>query len=321
MKKAKPLFSYPVTGDLLRYLFLASAKTAKSKLRESFYNCVDTWLDSHDSDTGAVEERTSFLSSEKGTTLEPLVLDDMDVALATRFIRMAYSFGGIETGSEEAILIGSRDAIGSGGGVYFQKQRPPQFIERFPYGKDTPINERTWLFSPQYEAGAICGIDDDFISQIEEKVRWQNGALRVLGADSSALNWRGEERFLDDLKRHSSIGRNSEGFGRFGLSAEFENNCLIIKPDRPETMLRLSAMMAQDEVLILDPEGSPNGTRGALCIQLSEPEDDEFEFPATVHSRSNPISSWVSLPVLRTHPDVKKEIVDGLLAEFGNAVN
>lgn len=321
MKKDNSPLAHPLTGDLLRSLFLFASKTTDAALRESFLGSVDQWLELHEDDEEVGDQCVQYLISSKGTALEPLVLEEQDIELAVRFARLAFIYGGMGTGSEEAILIGSRDAIGSGGGVYFKKRYAPEYIERYPFGKKTPVNERTWLFSPQYENEALSQVDDDFFNQTKAKLIWEGGILRVVGAGSPALNWVGNDEFIDDLKRHSSIGRKSEGFGRFGLSVDVDNNHLIIKPDKPESMLRLSAMMAQDEVLILDPEGSPNGSRGALCVQLSEPDDDGFEFPATVHSRSNPISSWVSLPVLRTHPDIKKEIVDGLLAEFGNAVN
>lgn len=321
MKKDNWPLAHPLTGDLLRSLFLSASKTTDAALRENFLGSVDQWLEVHEDDEEVADQCVRFLTSTKGTELEPLVLEEQDIQLAARFARLAFIYGGMGTGSEEAILIGSRDAIGSGGGVFFKRHSAPEYIERYPFGKKTPVNERTWLFSPQYEKEAIAQIDADFFDQTKAKLVWESGALKVVGAGSPALNWRAGGRFLDDLKRHSSIGRKGEGFGRFGLSVDVDNNHLVVKPDTPESMLRLSAMMAQGEVLILDPEGSPNGSRGALCAQLSEPDDDGIEFPATVHSRSNPISSWVSLPVLRTHPDIKKEIVDGLLAEFGNAVN
>lgn len=321
MKKSSSPLAHPLTGDLFRSLFLSASKTTDAALRKSFLDSVDQWLDLHEGDHEVANQCAQYLISAKGTELEPLVLKEQDVQLAIRFARLAFTYGGMGTGSEEAILIGSRDAIGSGGGVYFKRQSAPEYIERYPYGKKTPVNERTWLFSPQYENEAHAQVDEDFFNQTKAKLIWEAGKLRVVGAGSPALNWRGGGRFLDDLKRHSSIGRKGEGFGRFGLSVEVVDNHLIIKTDKPESMLRLSAMMAQNEVLILDPEGAPNGTRGALCVQLSEPADDGFEFPATVHSRSNPISSWVSLPVLRTHPDINQEIVDGLLAEFGKVVN
>ena len=321
MKKGNSSLAHPLTGDLLRSLFLSTSKTADAALRESFLTAVDHWLELHEDDEEVVGQCVQYLISAKGTALEPLVLTEQDIELAIRFARLAFIYGGMRTGSEEAILIGSRDAIGSGGGVYFKKQSAPEYIERYPYGKKTPVNERTWLFSPQYENEALSQVDGDFLNQTKEKLLWESGIFRVPGAGSPSLNWQYSMKLIDDLKRHSSIGRKSEGFGRFGLSVDVDRNDLIIKPDKPESMLRLSAMMAQNEVLILDPEGSPNGSRGALCVQLSEPADDGFEFPATVHSRSNPISSWVSLPVLLTHPEIKQEIVDGLLAEFSNAVN
>ena len=224
------------------------------------------------------------------------------------------------TGSKEAILIGSRDAIGSGGGVYFEKHNPPKYIQRYPYGKATPVNERTWLFSPQYENEAFSQINGDFIDEIKTKLIWADGTLQLVEVGSHNLNWLVGAKLIDDLKRHSTIGSKNEGFGRFGLSVEIKNNNLIILPEKPESMLRLSAMMVKKEVLVLDPEGAPNGTRGALCVQLYEPAGEGFQFPATVHSRSKPISNWVSLPVLRTYPDIKHEIVNGLLAEFSKAV-
>lgn len=321
MKKDSSSLAHPLTGDLLRSLFLSASKTADAALRKSFLTAVDQWLKLHGDDEEVVDQCVQYLISAKGTALEPLVLTEQDIELAVRFTRLAFIYGGMGTGSEEAILIGSRDAIGSGGGVYIKKQSAPEYIERYPYGKKTPVNERTWLFSPQYENEALSQVDENFFNETKAKLIWEDGRLRVVGALSPALNWQSSAEFIDDLRRHSSIGHKSEGFGRFGLSVEVDNSNLIITPDKPESMLRLSAIMARDEVLILDPEGSPSGSRGALCVQLSEPVDDGFEFNATVHSRSNPISSWVSMPVLRTHPDIKQEIIEGLLAEFSNAVN
>ena len=321
MAKFDTPLAHPITGDLLRSLFLASAHTSKKNLREEFLACLDRWLDAHEGESEYRKQYHDFLASEGGTPLEPMVLEQKDIDLATRFVRLAFLYGGMDTGSEEALLIGSRDAIGSGGGAYLKKQCQPKYIERFPFGKKTPITERTWFFSPQYENEALGDIGADFFENYSAKLIWENGSIKVVDAGHPMLNWQisNQARFLDDLKRHSSIGKNGEGFGRFGLSVEVENNFLIVKPEKPESMLRLSAMMAQDEILILDPEGSPHGTRGALCVQLSEPSDEGFEFRATVHSRSNALSSWVSLPVLRSAPDIDAKIVRELLSEFASA--
>ena len=320
MAEFDPSLAHPITGDLFRYLFLAAAHTSKKNLREEFLACLDHWLDTHESENEFKKKYHNFLATENGTPLEPMVLEEKDIELAIRFTRLAFLYGGMSTGSEEAILIGSRDAIGSGGGAYLKKQCQPKYIERFPFGKETPVTERTWFFSPQYESEALGHLGTNFFENSVAKLIFDNGALRLVDADHPTLNWQisDQKRLLDDLKRHSSIGKYSEGFGRFGLSVEVESNSLLVKPDKPESMLRLSAMMAQDEILILDPEGSPHGNRGALCVQLSEPSDDGFEFPATIHSRSNALSSWVSLPVLRSAPDIDAKIVRELLNELAS---
>ena len=320
MAKFDTPLAHPITGDLLRSLFLASTYTPKKNLRDAFLACIDRWLDTHQDQSEFGKQCHDFLASEGGSPLEPMVLEKKDIELALRFTRLAFLYGGMDTGSEEALLVGSRDAIGSGGGAYFKKQCQPEYIERFPFGKKTLVTERTWFFSPQYENEALEDIGADFFENSLTKLIWENGTLKVVDQAHPMLNWQisNQPRFLDDLKRHSSIGKNGEGFGRFGLSVEVENNFLIVKPDKPESMLRLSAMMAQNEVLILDPEGSPHGSRGALCVQLSEPNDEGFEFPATVHSRCNALSSWLSLPVLRTAPDIDVKLIQDLLSEFAN---
>ena len=111
MKKDSSSLAHPLTGDLLRSLFLSASKTADAALRKSFLTAVDQWLKLHGDDEEVVDQCVQYLISAKGTALEPLVLTEQDIELAVRFTRLAFIYGGMGTGSEEAILIGSRDAI------------------------------------------------------------------------------------------------------------------------------------------------------------------------------------------------------------------
>lgn len=321
MEKFDPSAGYPIAGDLLRLLFLATSRTANKPVRKRFLKAVDAWLDQFDSAAEtkvAAKECRMSLSKFKGSPLEPMIVDAWDAEIASRLTRMAMHFGGMKTGSEEAILIGSRDAIGGGGGVYLHKTKQPAYLERFPYGKDTPVTERTWGFSPQYEGDAVEETQSTMFDFPGVRVAWSDGGLLVPLEDNGSINWLYSDlsKLKDDLQRHSTVGDNGEGFGRFGLAVKIDGNNVIIQPERPESMLRLSAVMSQEGLLVLDPEGSPHGHRCALNIQLVEPDDDGFEFKATVHSRDTALSSWISLPILKSHPAIDQEILRTLVEEF-----
>jgi hypothetical protein len=317
---------YPVTGDILKLLLLATTRTTHKDLRKQFLKSVDDWLDQFDeaADTKVASgECKTALRNTTGTLLEPMIVEPWDIEIAARLARLTFQFGGMGTGSDEAILIGSRDAIGGGGGVYIKKSNPPIYLERFPFGRETPANQRTWCFSPQYEHAAFEETQScDFNFPVAKAV-WSEGSLRVPLNGNGSLNWLhfDPETLADDLKSHSTIGADAEGFGRFGLVVDVDDDNVVILPERPESMLRLSALMAQDAVLFLDPEGSPHGHRSALCVQLSEPTDDGFEFPAAVHSRDNALSHWIRLPLLKTYPDIDRELCNVLLEDLHSLEN
>ena len=50
MKKDNWPLAHPLTGDLLRSLFLSASKTTDAALRESFLGSVDQWLELHEDD-------------------------------------------------------------------------------------------------------------------------------------------------------------------------------------------------------------------------------------------------------------------------------
>ena len=113
------------------------------------------------------------------------------------------------------------------------------------------------------------------------------------------------------------MGIQGEGFGSFGISLDLTDDNLIIAPNSPESMLRLSAIMSRKEPMILDPVGTPSGSFGALYVELSEPAYDDFEFQAVVHSRNMPISNWLSIPPLHSHPVIESEVTISLLEDLG----
>jgi hypothetical protein len=325
MDKFDPSAGYPVAGDLLRLLFLATTRTANKAIRKRFLKAIDAWLDQFESaaETKAAAKRCKrALNKFKGSSLEPLIFNPWDVEIAARLTRMAMHFGGMKTGSDEAILIGSRDAIGGGGGLYLHKTEEAAYLERFPYGKETPVTERTWSFSPQYEDDAVEEAQSTIFELPGVHVLWKDGGLLVPLGDNRSINWLYSDlsKLKDDLQRHSTVGDNGEGFGRFGLAVSIDKKDVLIQSERPESMLRLSAVMSQNGLLVLDPEGSPHGHRCALNIQLAEPDEDGTKFKATVHSRDSALSSWISLPILKSHPIIDQDILRTLVQEFNTTI-
>ena len=67
MAKFDTPLAHPITGDLLRSLFLASAHTSKKNLREEFLACLDRWLDAHEGESEYRKQYHDFLASEGGT--------------------------------------------------------------------------------------------------------------------------------------------------------------------------------------------------------------------------------------------------------------
>ena len=75
MTNNKGAFTYPLTGDLFRLLFLCASITENTILRKRFLGCVDQWLELHAEDNELTKRFHQYLNSEKGTSLEPLVLE------------------------------------------------------------------------------------------------------------------------------------------------------------------------------------------------------------------------------------------------------
>jgi hypothetical protein len=308
-----------LVGDLLRIALMAGVKHPKKIVRRDVIQSVDGWLDDIGAPPLNVSRFAQICNSVPGTSLEPMVLEMRDVEIGTRFARMAFHFGSMETGSEPGVLIGSRDAIGGGGGLLMDRNEKANFIRRFPREKRYKVSERIWGYAPEYEKACLSQKPEPQVHTVQWQTTSRNSALIVTKSCRDDLGWKSSvmrkrntlknsavERYnlSDDIKRYSSVGHRGEGFGRFGLEVNLEKGALWIEPSSPEATLRFSALMAQGSTVTLDPESGPAGDRPALHILLNEPSNEATEMLAVTHSRSGALANWLRIPPLPTFPQL-----------------
>jgi hypothetical protein len=247
------------TGEVFRLAFASGFYHPDPGIRDSLRRTLDAWLASlgPHPDPDAVRR---LILAEKGTAIEPFVLEDADVECAVFLARAAFAGA---SGQNRFRLV-SRDTIGSNGGLVITRNLSTYFVKRHPHNTCKGQPKGGWTFVPTLLASAASR-GSGIISAV---LLAENDGFRITlpladcAEDPSAI--------ARQMQIASRIHGVDETFDRLGLRIEFRQGTLHVLSGSPESMIRCMAWMAERTTMIL--EGGPaSGLIPRILVRLELP--------------------------------------------------
>jgi len=281
----------PIQDDL-SFLLVGSILHSDIEARKLLRTKLDQWigkLNTHYSQSQISE----YLKSQKGTPLEPFILNDTDLQIATKFLQVAFS----NEFKCTRVLIRSSDKVGSGT-LLVTKRLNSHYLESYVHGKNIRIQKKLWKFDAnQAPKESYCGLGSFFKRQasiectesgIEIKLDWpetnDHGALARFKGDR-ILQWPEQSSF----RSNSYFESDKSPFSTCGLELNYSHDTLKIQTTTPESQIRLLARISRGEKIIVDEQGSSFFSK----ITLSSPsEDSTVPLSTKFFAKQNPIP-WI----------------------------
>jgi hypothetical protein len=225
---------------------------------------LDEWIDEC-RPMHQAEHVRNVLQDFSGTAIEPFVLDDTGLELATRFVRIAFSKAGRQT----RFRVVSEDTIGTRGGFILTNNLNGYLVERFPKGKRRRTPTSTWHVAP--------AILDDFIGlgasttsgvgelsagtdRIEARVRMVTGLKSLVNADPENV---------DELLKDARLSGTGRELSNFGIVLSMDGDSMVVTANTPEAILRLTAILDAQETIEIPMKGERNAI-GCLSLTIRE---------------------------------------------------
>ena len=299
----------PDAGDDLPLIFASAFQLPNPRLRSSILRKLDSWVESQLPYFGE-DEILDRLDRQRGTEMEPFVLNDQDRKIAAMATRLAFSRLG---GDQTRFRIVSRETLGVTGGMVLTDNLGSFFLGRDSRGNHRRISDRTWYIAPaemeQHEdlSPTIRGRSSSSPAATTTHRRSQ---LRVtFGSDHQGLylsisnlpcRQLTDRRTFRPVREFQELGRvldldrmdRGRSFNELGLRVTTSGDRIRISTGSPESILRFTAMAAEERILEL-PTSCTGTPGGRLFIRLCDIEDkpQTLQFVNTVTDAS-PISSF-----------------------------
>jgi len=277
---------------------------------------MDAWIEDC-RPLASTEDFADIIKSEKGTVLEPFVIDDRHIALATAFCRLATS----ERIGYSRMRIVPVGAAHSSGGLVITRQLRSFFAECFAFAK----NPRAIETQPYLDLGSIpepyekvCPIMSRWTSSLsfEEKsasVRMPLQQARAVAAAASSKPPKAVE-LQSEVHDGIQIGGSERSLGQYGLRAELETDHVIIRTGDPSSLIRFNGLLAARATMRL--QGRHGDT---MVVLLRPPEGDSGTLLETIYFPNRTSLSWLAFPCRET-PPLDNKLTDFLLSLFQSTV-
>jgi hypothetical protein len=286
-------------GDDVPLLLAAAILHPERPVRTGIRAALSRWVDDARPEYTAAEVE-AVLRSHTGTAIEPFVLDRRDRYLAILLARLAFS----EREACTRFRVVSRETIGEDGGLMLTNNLRAFYIERYALGyrRRTPghfgfvaprsMPPESW-FATRKGCAAEARVDDQGIS------------LRI-----GPLDWPSEmevepDRLTRQLALHSTIhGATTMSLDR-GFRIARDGNRLLIQTAGGESILQLSAHMAQGSMLVLS--AADSGLRARVFVRLRPLESDRMRLPCVTTATSRSLPRWVRVEE-GPGPEISREL-------------
>lgn len=289
--------------DDLPLLLTAAVHHPERRVRLAIRQALHRWVEEADPRFAAVRI-DGVLRAQRGTAIEPFVLNRRDRWTAALLARVAFSRRDAQT----RFRVVGRETIGSGGGAMMTNHLRSYYIERYAFGRRRSTPEHAGFVAPaempsgQWMAsrrrpGAEAVVGDEGIELRVGPFEW----ARETGVEARQL--------VGSLLAHSALG----GPGGIPLSRGFRctlhGDLVSLRTTGGESMLQLAAHMAQGSVLTLTTR--PSDPRARVLVRLRALEGERMPLRCVATATSSTLPGWVKLAATRgpeVGHDVRMEI-------------
>ena len=268
-------------------------------LRERLLVVIGDWIEAGQPRHSA-EAVSVHLTSYTGTPLEPFFLSDKRLKAAVCMARIAFS----ERFGQHRLRIVSQETLGSDGGVVLTDNLQGYYVERYAYGQNRNLSEKTWFIaSAEMERSMVgnghrvpeasvfsstCRISDSGYL-LEIPVNHQGSWSKITAVPAN---------LVAALQAHSFVLDTRTPLSKIGIRIEYHAPHLLVQTGSPESLMRVSALMAQHATLVFN--GGPDYQEmGRLYVALDLPQEERTNLKSTitVTQTSPALSSWIGMEV------------------------
>jgi len=279
---------------VLRAAFAHPDERIRESVRQKLESCVtsfEPWF--------ADEAIRDCLLQQEGTVLEPFVLTDAELEVATLATRLTMS----KTVGEKRFRIVSGETIGTDGGLVLTSNLRSFYVERYAHGAHRKTSGTTWYIAPAALSATSNWKRTNAFGKINVTclTDTEGFTIRVSGANWVASAGQHKIRLVRSLQDHSYVGEKQLEFTHVGLRVDVEKNDILIRTGSPESLLRLSALMSKEARMVLR-SGADSNSSGGIIIGLQIPDAEKVTLPSLMTYVSGFQDDWMRMQLIATVP-------------------
>ena len=296
-------------NDALPVTLLAASDHPDAAFREHLKEQIEAWVSSL-GPRHSVDETLALLESCRGTVLEPFTLDDTEASIAALLARIAFS----REFDQSRLRVVSNQTLGSRGGCVLTNSLKHFYAERFVLGRRSRIGKDYWCYVPrnrpkidssETDRNSIQSAD---ISHVSAKAELNSDGYQVSISvpNFAALKWPDTVRLSALLAERSRLGNSTESLSDLNISVSLNSRGVRLSPASPEAMMRLTAQMLANRLLVVSPGPGYDGAI-SVHVRLSLPREDEVATLNTLVSLGcGYFADWIRME-MDDEPPLSKE--------------
>jgi hypothetical protein len=263
-------------------------------LRERLVWSIDEWVVKCGPHHSA-EDLRSLLLAQRGTVIEPFVLSAASVDSAIRLARAAFS----DAHECTRFRVVSEETLGNHGGCVLTAAGHAYLSERYALGKTKADVPSAWFLAPKVHPSAAT-LAKRRRQRSLAHCEVLSGGLQIKVGPTAAKalcgfeprSGRHRQSVENAIASESVVGKEGITLASLGCRIERVGDGLVVRPTSPEATLRLSAHMAQREILILSGSNGEHGAR--MFVRLQSPSGPRTELQAISSLAPEVFSAWMS---------------------------
>lgn len=284
-------------GDDLPLILLSAIYHPDLALRASLRQRVAALVEDAEPRYAADEVR-AVLQGQPGTVIEPFVLDEAGLDLATIVVRLGFS----RTVRQTRIRVVSQETLGGEGGFVLTNNLRGYYVERFVLGRHRWSPKGGWFVAPGTAARVGSpGYADLRLRQARLVITDDGMVIRVpwpLEGDPAGLARR--------VQAQSRVLGSEHTLDRLGLRVDAGRRALEVRTGNPESVLRLTALCMRGAVLALVSSDEGDSVARAY-VRLAPPVADAIDLSLLISTTSRFPSPWIRLSPLPPLPTTRAE--------------
>jgi hypothetical protein len=203
-----------------------------------------------------------FLLRQRGTPLEPFVLDYLSQEIAVHLFRLLFT----RKDPERTLRISSCGGFDVTCGLVVNSRLRTAYLERFAYGR--------WRLRRKPACHFIAGMVAERLARFGRREPLVRATCQA--GSGYRLRLEGELPWPDATALQAMVEGTLDDLGRQGFRLEMKKGALHFRPETPEATIRFSALLARGQRLLF----RGHAARGRVVVPLRAFDEDTVELPA-----------------------------------------